>query len=93
LTTGEKDQFLNQMARYSAELLFSPKEQSVGGFTCPPGLDLIRKTGGNNKVENSVEQQGSMKMIERPIGGVTNMKRILGPGFGQIHGVYVSDFV
>ena len=64
-----------------------------GGFTCPPGLDLIRKTGGSNKVENSVEQQNSMKMIEGPIGGVTNVKRILGPGFGQIHGVYVSDFV
>ena len=80
------------MAKYSAELLFPPKEQSIGvlgGFACPPGLDLIRKTGIEG--ENSVGSQSSMKMVAGAIAGMKNVKQILGPGFGQIHGAYVSD--
>ena len=81
LTNGEKDKFLNQMARYSAELLFPPTEQGVGGFACPPGLDLIRNSA--SKGENIGGQQGLMKTVETSIGGAN---RILGPGFGQVHG-------
>ena len=74
------------MAKYSAELLFPPTEQGVGGFTCPPGLDLIRKPG--SKGENSVGQQESTKTVETLIGGVKTVTRIVAPGFGQIHGQF-----
>ena len=48
LTTGEKDQLLNQMAKYGAEILFAPKGQSTAppqaasSLGHPPGLRLIQ---------------------------------------------------
>lgn len=52
LTTGEKHQLLNQMAKYSAEMLFARKGQSTvppqaaSSFGHPPGLLLIQTPSG-----------------------------------------------
>jgi hypothetical protein len=43
-TTGEKDQFLNQMAKHAAEILFMRNDQSIGKLY-PQGVDGIM-TGG-----------------------------------------------
>ena len=59
LTTGEKDQLLNQMAKYGAEILFAPKGQSTvpsqaaSSLGHPPGLRLIEmpsQTGGGQQI-------------------------------------------
>lgn len=59
LTTGEKDQLLNQMAKYGAEILFAPKGQSTvppqaaSSLGHPPGLSLVEmpsQTAGGQQI-------------------------------------------
>ena len=71
------------MAKYSAVLLFPPTDPvGVSGLACPPGLDLIGK-GGSKESDTVPPASASTGSVA----GVKNVKWIVGPGFGRIHGI------